>query len=119
VLPTLNKYRSLERLLGVLANWKNASACLEVSDRWQADEQALGLAKPSEPGLAAFVFTYGQDAGRYGVHLEYPDQVQALQSGVPLSYENLELGRLIEVLALHFDIPERSADAPTPPRVAE
>jgi len=74
------------------------------------------LCKPSEPGLAAFVFTYAQDTGRYGVHLEYPDQLQAFQSGVPLSYENLELGRLIEMLAVHFDIPDRLADAPPTPR---
>jgi len=105
----LNKYRSLDLLLGVLASWKNAD-CLEIRDRCPDNEQAVGLCKPSEPGLAAFVFTYAQETGRYGVHLEFPDQERALQSGVPLAYESLSLGRLIQVLAVHFDIPERSSD---------
>jgi hypothetical protein len=109
----LNKYRSLDQLLGVLAIWKTAD-CLEISDRWRDNEQALGLCKPSEPGLAAFLFTYAQETGRYGVHLEYPEQDRALQSGVPLSYENLSLGQLIQVLALHFDIPERSTERDLP-----
>lgn len=109
----LNKYRSLDLLLDVLASWKNAD-CLEISDRCPDNEQAIGLCKPSEPGLSAFVYTYAQEAGRYGVHLEFPDQERAFQSGVPLAYESLSLGRLIQVLALHFDIPDRTTESNQP-----
>ena len=103
--PALNKYRSLETLLQRLSA-PLGDGSLAVSAGWRDDEQALGLHKPGEPQLAAYVYTHGQPAGYYGVNLEYPDLSDNDVGNVPVVCEDIGLERLLDLLAMHFGLHE-------------
>jgi hypothetical protein len=99
----LPKYRSLTRLLDTLAG-PIRRGDMRVADGWRDDEQGLGLELPEEPRLSAFVYTYGQPAGHYGVELSFPEASLATLAGVPLNQENLDLAHVISILGTHFDL---------------
>lgn len=97
------KYRSLVRLVEVLQP-AISNGRLRLGDGWRDNEQALGLELAADPRLSAFVFTYGQPDGRYGVDLGYPDPTLAAAAGVPLLRERLRLEDLLGLLDSHFDL---------------
>jgi len=97
------KYRSLEALLRMLQpHFDSGRLC--QSEGWRDNEQALGLELADEPGLSAYVFTYGQQEGRYAVDLGYPDLAAATAAGATLLHEALRLDRLLAVLGSHFEL---------------
>jgi hypothetical protein len=75
---------------------------IEGSDETHAC--AVFLCHRSEPELRAYLFTLGQSAGRYGLHLEYPAAMTSMN--LIDAYENLPLRSLVDILAVHFDIHE-------------
>jgi len=97
------KYRSLLRLLQALEPHIQAGR-LRQSEGWRDNEQALGLELADAPSLSAYVFTYGQPDGRYGVELGYPDIAAATAAGTTLLHEALRLDSLIAVLGSHFEL---------------
>ena len=97
------KHRSLTRLLDCLRP-PIARGDVRVADGWRDDEQGLGLELPEEPRLSAFVYTYGQASGRYGIELSFPEASEAELAQVPLSQENIDLAHLISILGTHFDL---------------
>jgi hypothetical protein len=97
------KYRSLTRLLDTLSG-PIARGDMRLSERWRDDEQALGFELPEEPGLSAYIYTYGQPTGMYGIELAFPEAGLADMVGMPLNQENLDLAHLISVLGTHFDL---------------
>lgn len=103
--PTPPKYRSLSQLLVTLEPMLEVGL-IAVDERWRDNEEALGLLLPGDEGLGAFIFTYGQPAGRYAVELSYPEEGDALSSGEPLIREELTQARLLGVLRAHFGLPE-------------
>lgn len=98
------KYRALARLLEVLAG-PIADGLIRVGEGWRDNEQALGLELPDQPRLSAFVFTYGQAAGRYGLDLGFPDPADIALAGVPVVHEGLSLEQIAGLLEIHFDLP--------------
>ncbi len=100
---SLPKYRSLTRLLDCLAD-PLARGDMRVADGWRDDEEGLGLELPEEPRLSAFIYTYGQPLGRYGIELSFPEATLASLMGVPLNQENLDLAHVISILGTHFDL---------------
>jgi len=101
--PTPPKYRSLTALVHCLHE-ALARGQVRFSDDWRDDEQGLGLELPEEPGLAAFVNTYGQKLGRYAIELRFPEAGLAEMMGVPLAQEDLDLAHVISILGTHFDL---------------
>jgi hypothetical protein len=99
----LNKYRRLETLLQRLADPLRAGQ-LAIGHGWRDDEQAIGFYKPEEPQLASYIFTHGQPAGCYGIHLEYPDLDDNDSGNVPLVCEHVNLERLLDLLTMHFGL---------------
>ncbi|QID19614.1 hypothetical protein G3580_19530 [Nitrogeniibacter mangrovi] len=97
------KYRSLTRLLDCLSVPLTGGQ-MRIAAQWRDDEQGLGLELPEEPRLCAFVHTYGQAAGRYGVELGFPEAALASLAGVPLVQEDLDLAHVIALLGTHFDL---------------
>jgi len=96
----LNKDNAIRRLLHVLVDRFGPDA-FAMSGRWEKDESAVGIYQPGEESMLAYIFTYGQESGRYGLHLEYPG-ANDLSSTTMI--ENIELNYLIELLQAHFDI---------------
>jgi hypothetical protein len=100
----LNKDNAIRRLLHVLQDRFGPDA-FAISRRWEKDENAVGICQPDEESILAYIFTYGQETGRYGLHLEYlgANELSASTQMV----ENIELNPLIELLEAHFDIVKR------------
>jgi hypothetical protein len=100
----INKDNAIRRLLHVLSE-RFGSDVFVLSARWEKDESAVGLYLPGEEFLLAYIFTYGQEMGRYGLHLEYPE-AQNLGATTQMM-ENLGLNQLVELLQAHFNIEPR------------
>jgi hypothetical protein len=68
-----------------------------------ANQQELNISDCSNDGLGAYLYTYGQPAGCYGLQLHYPIQTTSLTSPYnPL--EALALEKTIELLCMHFEL---------------
>ena len=70
-----------------------------------ADEQnhrAVRLCDREVAGLAAYLFTFGQSPGLYGLQLQYPTTVGTAPPYHAL--EELRLKRVLELLAMHFEL---------------
>jgi hypothetical protein len=107
----VEKERGIKRLL-VQLQGRLGSGAFELSSRRADVAEAVTLCSPAEPGLAAFIFTYGQAEGRYGVHLAYPFP----DPMAPESMEDLSAARLVDLLAMHFEVPVADAPSPSAPR---
>ncbi|OIO57739.1 MAG: hypothetical protein COX57_11605 [Alphaproteobacteria bacterium CG_4_10_14_0_2_um_filter_63_37] len=73
---------------------------LPVPDPDPAD--AVRLLSPCDPRLTAYLYTYGQEEGRYGLHLEYPPG----EGGLTLreAREGVEFDRALEWLVVHLRV---------------
>lgn len=66
------------------------------------DGRAIYLVHREEPRVRAYLTTIGQKEGRYGVQLEYPEEM--ITANLIDAYENLTLTSLVEMLSVHLDI---------------
>jgi hypothetical protein len=72
----------------------------EIAD---ANQQELNISDNCNDGLGAYLYTYGQPEGCYGLQLHYPFQ----PSGVTYPYDPLEaltLDKTVELLCMHFEL---------------
>ncbi|CAA9891315.1 conserved hypothetical protein [Candidatus Methylobacter favarea] len=60
--------------------------------------QAIELGSRDEPGLSAYIYTFGQNAGCYGIDLKYPIFAHTITG----ENENLTLEQIIEILSVHL-----------------
>jgi hypothetical protein len=60
--------------------------------------QAIDLCTVNEPGISAYIYTFGQNAGRYGIDLKYP----IFANNIVGENENLALDQIIEILSIHL-----------------
>jgi len=60
--------------------------------------KAIELSLLNHPELSAYVYTFGQTSGHYGIDLKYP--IPAHNSVG--EHENLTLDQIIETLSIHF-----------------
>ncbi len=51
----------------------------------------------------AYLYTYGQAEGKYGLHLEYPHHEESNISELEDMYEELNYESLLEILKVHFN----------------
>ena len=98
---SLNKDNAIRRILHILVDRCGPDA-FSLSVRWENEKSAVGIFQPGEESIFAYIFTYGQEKGRYGLHLEYPG-VDNLGTSTQM-IENIELNNLIELLEMHFNI---------------
>jgi len=100
---SLRKHDSIKLVLLLLYEELGQDS-FTVLDNQNSDSRAILLAKPNDSSITAYIYTYGQDAGRYGVHLEMPDHAETNLSNTIEIYENLTLTRLAAMLSIHFDV---------------
>lgn len=75
----------------------------QLSQRRCEHEGAIVLCKPDQPEVLAWLYTFGQDEGRFGLHLEYPQFKDAPPVAADI-HEDLTLDRVADLLRIHFDI---------------
>jgi hypothetical protein len=102
----LPKDRAIRRLMVGLAERLGPDALI-IAAGSQDVAGAVTLLRPGEDeALRAFVFSFGQPAGRYGLHLDFPHPDPAVAD----RFEGLSLTQLAEVLGMHFDLPDAAAE---------
>ncbi|MFZ2407196.1 MAG: hypothetical protein WAW41_18850 [Methylobacter sp.] len=60
--------------------------------------QAIDLCTVSEPNISAYIYTFGQSAGRYGIDLKYPISAHNIVG----ENEDLTLDQIIEIISTHL-----------------
>jgi hypothetical protein len=60
--------------------------------------QAINLCMHNEPALSAYIYTFGQHAGRYGIDLRYPIAAHNIVG----DNENLTLDQIIDIISTHL-----------------
>lgn len=96
----LDKHQSIRHLLLLLRAQLGEGAFVLDTDT-TCDRRAVFLHHPQDPALRAYLYTLGQEDGRYGVHLEYPPQASATLLEAD---EHLQLPAVVALLAAHFDV---------------
>ncbi len=97
----LDKDLSIKHLLLLLSECLGKqSFCISTDSI--LDTMAIRIYKPGEAEMSAYLYTYGQDEERYGVHLEYPLLVETVASKTIEMQEDLDLEQLVAVLQVHL-----------------
>ncbi len=60
--------------------------------------QAINLCTLNDPALSAYIYTFGQNAGRYGIDLRYPISAHNIVG----ENENLTLEQIIDIISTHL-----------------
>jgi hypothetical protein len=60
--------------------------------------QAIDLCLLNAPTLSAYIYTFGQNTGRYGIDLRYPISAHNIVG----ENENLTLDQIIEIIFTHL-----------------
>jgi hypothetical protein len=60
--------------------------------------KAIELSTVNEPNISAYIYTFGQNAERYGIDLKYPISAHNIVG----ENENLSLDKIIEILSTHL-----------------
>lgn len=101
----LNKHDSI-RLLVLLLQDRLGADAMDLSPHQGLGSEAVRLASAGDPSLTAYLYSYGQAEGRYGVHLEFPQHDGPDISSSQDVYENLGIDVLADMLRVHFGVPE-------------
>lgn len=97
----LDKDLSIKHLLLLLSECLGRQS-FGIRDEDDLDAMAIRIYKPDEADLSAYIYTYGQDDERYGVHLEYPPLAEtALSKNIEMQ-EDLDFEQLLAVLQVHL-----------------
>lgn len=64
---------------------------------------AVVLCKPDQEEVLAYLYTFGQEACRFGLHLEYP-LFPGQSVAPPDIHENIPLDKVADLLRTHFDV---------------
>ena len=99
----LDKDESIKVLLLILRQQLPLD-CYVVEVTQDLDSRAIRLLKVGEPGISAYLYTYGQEPNTYGVHLELPELAERDRSNELEVYEGLGIDHLVEILCVHFNV---------------
>jgi len=89
------KHSDIKHLLLLLTEQLGSDGFV-IDHATAVDDRAIYLQHRDAEQVRAYIYTLGQKAGRYGVHLEFPESVEP--------HENLSLASLVAMLSVHFDI---------------
>lgn len=110
--------RSVNRMLNFWAIEKDVSIKLllivlgdnlgvenfRVAENRQLDARSVRIYKRDDELVSAYVYTYGQSEGRYGIHLEYPFNDDADILSNDDIREDVDLDNVVQLLRTHLDV---------------
>lgn len=100
----LEKNLEIKALLVRLTNVIDTQAMMIIHSSPE-EYNAIGLAKPDEPDIWAYVYTFGQAPDCYGIHLQFPKLPDNRVDGAIDARENVTFEALLDILITHLDIP--------------
>ena len=75
-----------------------------ISENIHLDCRAVRLYKNNDYLNSAYIYTYGQLEGLYGIHLEFPMYDETDISDIMDIYEGVSFDKVVELLSTHFDL---------------
>lgn len=92
------------KLLLLLLSEALGSDNFYIAENYQLDCRAIRIHRPDDYLISAYLYTYGQNEGRYGMHLEFPfhDEVD-ISSSMDI-YEDISFNNVVDLLKVHFDL---------------
>jgi hypothetical protein len=103
---------SIKHLLLMLAEQFHPGS-YEIVESELDDERAIRLANPVATGAQLYVFTYGQEEGCFGVHIEYPDLQETNYSDTIEIHENISFYSLVNIMTINLEIPSEKVNSNT------
>lgn len=97
----LDKDISIKHLLLLLTESLGPQGFCIIDDD-TLNEMSIRLHSPNTDQMSAYIYTYAQDPERYGVHLEYPHQIESTNGNTIEMQENIEFTQLVALLQVHF-----------------
>ena len=91
----LPKHPDIKHLLLLLVDQLGSDA-FSIDMKIALDARAIYLQHREDAAVRAYIYTLGQNAGFYGVHLEFLNSMEL--------HENVTHAALVEMLAVHFDV---------------
>lgn len=74
----------------------------QIQAEQNTDERAVRLGNPNDTEQSLYIYTYGQEKDRYGVHLEYANQQNRSISDIVEVFDNLTYEQLVDVIKVQF-----------------
>jgi hypothetical protein len=68
------------------------------------DAKAVRLKNPKVRETQIYIYTYGQEEGRYGVHIEFPNLQETNYSDTIEIFENVSFDSLVNMLVTNLEI---------------
>lgn len=99
----LDKDESIKHALIMLFDHFGEGGLVANTDELCHD-RAISLMHRHDRTVRVYVYTYGHDHGRYGVHVEYPVASLPYPLDYPASYENISFEQLAEIIELNLNI---------------
>lgn len=99
----LQKDDSIKHLLILLFRHFGEGELVANADEL-CNDRAISLMHRHDRTVRVYIYTYGQDRGQYGVHVEYPVAPLPYPLSYPQSYENVSFEHLAEIVELNLNI---------------
>ena len=77
----------------------------DIIDRPDEDLRAIRLGHAAVTDTELYIFTYGQADGRYGIHIEYPDNPDTDLHDIMEIRENTSFPELVSLIIIKLEIP--------------
>ena len=100
---TLEKDTSVKHLLLLLAQ-QFQDGCYDIIDNPSDDKRAIRLTNPRATNAQLYIFTYGQQEERYGVHIEYPDLKETNYRDTIDIHDNISFDQLVSIITTNLEI---------------
>lgn len=105
-----NKDKTIRDFLTKLSNLIGNKA-FDIVDHWNGDKFAIGIAKPSNHDVLVYIQTFGNQKGKYDVHLEIPSEnknkIPYIDAG---RHSNVTFAQIVKIICNHFNFHNISKD---------
>jgi hypothetical protein len=75
----------------------------DIVDHWEGDTCAVGIARPDNHSILAYISTWMLQAGHYDVHLELPPLKEGDVYEPAGLYESVDFDGLVGIITRHFE----------------
>lgn len=100
---SLDKDESIKHALILLFSHFGEGELVASADEL-CNDRAISLMHWHDRTVRIYIYTYGHDSGRYGVHVEYPVVHLPYPLDYPASYENISFDQLADIVGSNLNI---------------
>jgi len=80
------------------------AGCYDIIDNPADDKRSIRLGNPHDTNVQLYIYTYGQEQDRYGIHIEYPNLQETNYSDTLEIYENITFSHLVNIIITELGI---------------